>query len=379
MLAGTKPRIFDSVVTVEDDSPIVGQMLSEVMQKMSGQIRLTRFERGESLELVRLPTSTLQAGDRLHLRGSPEDIKATQEALGTDTKAGGLTRAPDEALVEVVVTRDSPLHRKRLSEVQRETLRGLDPIGWYRPGQRSMTSVEKSSDPLLRTGDVLLMQGPRQEIQHLMATPHILILARRIHVHRTEKATMALAIMVGVVAAAAFGLLPIIASALCGVGLMFLSRCLTFGESWGAIDTRMVLVIVASLALGTAIAGTGAAEFLAHGFVVITEGLPPPLILSGLVLLTALLTEVVTNNAIAVIATPIAMGIASELGLPALPFVLAVLFGANMSYLTPIGYQTNLLVMSSGNYRFSDFFRAGLPLQIILWLAFSFILPALYL
>ncbi len=138
-------------------------------------------------------------------------------------------------------------------------------------------------------------------------------------------------------------------------------------------------MIVASLALGTALAGTGAASFLAHGFVVVVQDLPPPLILSGLILLTALLTEVVTNNAVAVIATPIAMSVATELGLPVVPFVLAVLFGANMSYLTPIGYQTNLLVLSAGGYRFSDFFRVGLPLQIILWLALSAILPAIYL
>jgi di/tricarboxylate transporter len=101
--------------------------------------------------------------------------------------------------------------------------------------------------------------------------------------------------------------------------------------------------------------------------------------LSGLLLTTALLTEVVTNNAVAVIATPIAISIATESSLPALPFVLAVLFGANMSYMTPIGYQTNLLVMSAGGYQFSDFFRAGMPLQVVMWLALSFILPAMYL
>lgn len=379
LLAGSRPRIFDSAVTIEEGSPIIGLTLSELMQRMRGQIRLTRVERGGALELVRLPTLTLQAGDSLHLRGSPEDIQATQEGLGSDTRAGGLTRAPDERLVEVVVTRDSPLHRKRLSEVRRETLRGLDPIGWYRPGQRTMTALEKTSDPLLRTGDVLLMQGPRAEIQQLMETQHILILARSIPVVRTTQAQTSLAIMAGAIALAATGVLPIIASALLGVAVMFVFRCLTWRESWGAIDARMVLVIVTSLALGTAIAGTGAAAFLAQSFVELTAGLPPPLILSGLLLLTALLTEVVTNNAVAVMATPIAMGIAAELGLPALPFVLAVLFGANMSYLTPIGYQTNLLVMSSGNYRFTDFFRAGLPLQIILWLALSYILPALYL
>ena len=140
-----------------------------------------------------------------------------------------------------------------------------------------------------------------------------------------------------------------------------------------------MLVIVAALALGTALTGTGAADFLAHQFVSVIEDLPPPIVLSGILLLTALLTEIVTNNAIAVIMTPIAISVAAELGLAPLPFVLAVLFGANMSYMTPIGYQTNLLVMSAGGYRFSDFFRAGFPLQIILWLAFSFILPALYL
>ena len=139
------------------------------------------------------------------------------------------------------------------------------------------------------------------------------------------------------------------------------------------------LIIVTSLALGTALGGTGAAAFLAHSALLAASGLPPALVISGLLLATALLTEVVTNNAIAVIATPIAMSIASELALPAIPFVLAVLFGANMSYLTPIGYQTNLLVMSAGGYRFSDFFRAGLPLQLLMWLALSFILPATYL
>ena len=216
-------------------------------------------------------------------------------------------------------------------------------------------------------------------MQELLNTPRILILARTIHVPRTDHAPLAMGIMVGVVLVAALGLLPIMTSALVGVGLMLMGRCLTWNEAWGAIDTRMALVIVASLALGTALGGTGAAAYLATALVDLIEHLPPPLIISGLLLLTALLTEVVTNNAVAVIATPIAMSMANELGMPPLPFVLAVLFGANMSYLTPIGYQTNLLVMSAGGYRFSDFFRAGLPLQLILWLTLSLVIPAIYL
>ena len=223
------------------------------------------------------------------------------------------------------------------------------------------------------------MQGPRQQINELIDTPQIMILARTIHVPRSDHARLALGTMIGVVLVAALDLLPILTSALLGVGVMLAGRCLTWNEARSAIDARMVLVIVASLALGTALTVTGAAQALAAGLANFIRDLPPPVVISGLLLTTALLTEVVTNNAVAVIATPIAMSISSELGLPPLPFVLAVLFGANMSYLTPIGYQTNLLVMSAGGYQFSDFFRAGLPLQLLLWLVLSAALWWLYL
>lgn len=223
------------------------------------------------------------------------------------------------------------------------------------------------------------MQGPRQQINALIDTPQIMILARTIHVPRSERARRTIIIMIGVLLVAALGILPIMASALIGVGLMLAGRCLNWNEAWSAIDARLALVIVTSLGLGTALNVTGAAESIAMGLVGIIGDLPPPLIISALLLITALLTEVVTNNAIAVIATPIAMTLATELGADPLPFILAVLFGANMSYLTPIGYQTNLLVMSAGGYRFSDFFRIGLPLQIILWLVLSTTLWWLYL
>ncbi len=379
LLAGTTPRIFEAVIQITDRSPLAGQTFGSVMRRLNDQVRVTRVERGKSLELVRLPTLKLQAGDKLHVKGTPAAIHNAQESFGGNSKQNGLTRAPDERLIEVVVTRDSRLHGIQLSTARENALRGLYPIGWYRPGAKRLTPLSRTSDPMLQTGDVLLMQGPRQEIQELMETPQMLVLARSIHVPRTHRARFAMAVMIGVIAVAAFGILPIVASALCGVGLMLVGRCLTWNEAWRAIDTRLALIIVTSLALGTALAGTGAAAFVAQAALFVTSDLPPALVLSGLLLTTALLTEVVTNNAIAVIATPIAMSIAAELALPALPFVLAVLFGANMSYLTPIGYQTNLLVMSAGGYRFSDFFRAGLPLQLIMWLTLSFVLPVMYL
>jgi len=379
LLEGNAPRIFDAVVVVDEAGEFAGRTLGDVTRRLGKPLRVVRIERGEALELVRLPTLTIQAGDRLHVRGTPEAIQAAQEIFSVAGRAKDINRLPEERLVEVVVTRDSPLHGRRLAQAQEGPLRGLSPVGWYRPGRSQVTTVDRQSDPLLRTGDVLLMQGPRSAVQTLLDTPQILILARTIHVPRTDHAVFAISIMGATIAIAAFGIVPILASAMLGVGLMLATRCLSWGEAWSAIDSRLVLVIVTSLGLGAALNGTGAATLLAHGLVELTRNLPPPYIISGLLLTTALLTEIVTNNAVAVIVTPIAMSLATELGLDPLPFVLAVLFGANMSYLTPIGYQTNLLVMSAGGYRFSDFFRAGLPLQLILWLTLSFAIPALYL
>lgn len=378
LLEDAEPRIFDSVLTISPDSPLDGKTLSEVMSMLGADIRISKIERGAGLEVVRLPTLTLQPGDRLKLRGSPESIGTALEHAGGKSEAK-IEADEEEQLVEIVVTPDSALHNKRLSQLQPGTLRSLQPVGWHRPGRGKTAAMAPFTDPDLRTGDVLLMQGSEEDIEALMREARMLILARSVTMPRVSKAPLAIGIMAGVVALAAVGLLSIVASALAGVGLMLATGCLTWREAISAIDTRLALVIAASLALGTALSGTGAAAWIAHGFVEIAADLPPPLVLSVLLLLTALLTEVVTNNAIAVIATPIAVSVATELGLPPLPFVLAILFGANMSYLTPIGYQTNLLVMSAGGYRFGDFFRGGLPLQLILWATLSGLLTIIYL
>ena len=184
--------------------------------------------------------------------------------------------------------------------------------------------------------------------------------------------------MAFVVLAAAFGVLPISVSALIGVGVMLALGCLTWEDSVSALSTPVVLIIVTSLALGTALIDTGMAHYLAGGFVHLTEALPIPVILSAFILIVTLMTNIVSNNAAAVIGTPIAIAIAQELGAAPEPFILAVLFGANMSYATPIGYQTNLLILSAGGYKFSDFMRVGIPLTIIMWLGFSIVLPMLY-
>ncbi len=185
--------------------------------------------------------------------------------------------------------------------------------------------------------------------------------------------------MFGIVAVAALGILPIAISATLGVFLMFLTSCINWKDASSALNTQVILIVVASLALGgEALLKTGAASYLAHIFVSTMDGMSTTFMLSGLMLLMAIMTNIVSNNAAAVIGTPIAIGIAQQLSLPAEPFVLAVLFGANMSYATPMAYKTNLLVMTAGGYTFSDFLKVGIPLTFIMWMTFSWLLPILY-
>jgi len=184
--------------------------------------------------------------------------------------------------------------------------------------------------------------------------------------------------MIGIVLTAAIGVLPIAISAVCGVLLMIICSCLTWREATQALSAPIILIVVASLAIGSALVKTGGTEYLASLFVYSTDGASVPVILSGLMLLMALLTNVVSNNAAAVIGTPVAVSIAAQLAQPAAPFILAVLFGANMSYITPMAYKTNLLVMNAGGYKFIDFVKVGTPLTILMWLTYSWLLPFIY-
>lgn len=195
----------------------------------------------------------------------------------------------------------------------------------------------------------------------------------------TARARLALGILLAVVALAATGAMPIAVSATAGVVLLVLTRCLDLPSAIRAISPSVFFVVAASLALGQALIATEATEYITGVFLGVTQGATPTVIISGLMLLLALLTNVVSNNAAAVIGTPIAISIAQQLGAPPEPFVLAVLFGANMSYATPMAYKTNLLVMSAGRYAFSDFLKVGVPLTVLMWLTLTWVLSALYL
>jgi di/tricarboxylate transporter len=231
---------------------------------------------------------------------------------------------------------------------------------------------------VLRSGDVLLVQSTPGKLDVLKEGSDFLVLDGSVNLPKTTKAPISLAIMASVILIAAFGILPIAISAVFGVLALLITRCLTWKEAMSALSIQVVMIIVASLALGMALMRTGGADWLAQVFLAVSFGVPGFVVLGGLMLAMAALTNVVSNNAAAVIGTPIAISLAQQLMLPAEPFVLAVLFGANLSFATPMAYQTNLLVMNAGGYKFNDFVRVGLPLLVLLWLVLTATLTYAY-
>jgi len=233
-------------------------------------------------------------------------------------------------------------------------------------------------DVVLATGDVLLVRGPATQIAALQRDDQVLVLDATADLPHTHKSPTAVAIMSGVILVSALGLLPISVSAVLGVLLMVVTRCLNWREAAMALNAQVILIVVASLGLGLALLDTGGAEYLAQLFVATTFGASPLVVLGALILLMGILTNVVSSNAAAVIGTPIAVSIAQQIGQSPEPFILAVIFGANLCYATPLAHKINVLVMAAGAYTFGDFARVGVPLALIMWLAYTALIGILY-
>jgi di/tricarboxylate transporter len=384
MMADTSPRIFAADLNIPEGSYADGHSLAELLKKAGDSMRIKRILRGESV-LLPLPDIIIRAGDQLHLEDTPSQLKEYEQALGATLLSGDAQvdedhplAAADQQLAEIIIVQGSPLVNSTLSRFRFADRYQLVTLALHKAGSKIQAIKEDIGDVRLQIGDILLVQGAREQIANIRREGDLLVLDATADVPSTDKAPMALGIMVLVILSAAFGLLPIAVSAIAGALLMLLLGALAWRDVGNALSAAVIMIVVVSLALGLALTRTGATEYLAQLYLAFTDGMSPGIILSGLILLMAVLTNIVSNNAAAVIGTPVAISIANALGLPAEAFVLAVLFGANMSYATPMAYKTNLLVMNAGNYTFGDFVRVGLPLTIIMWLALSWLLPRMY-
>lgn len=326
----------------------------------------------------------LQVGDKLIVTGTRKAFLAAiakGQATGMDNDTNGdLTDpAPPGAhyhLVEAVIAPGSRFEGRTIQ------LSGLQPqfnVAVFGVQRKSRMARTPLPDIRLEAGDTLLIGGTLDAIASMRGNHDILLLEHSAEaVPQKRKANYAAAIFAAIVFLSAFDITPIVVNAIAGAGLMIAGGCLTLQQATRAFDRQIYLLIGSSIALATALEATGGARLIADATVSLFEGAPPAVLLSALFLVMAILTNILSNNAVAALFMPIALEVAQKSGANPQAFIAAVIFAANCSFATPIGYQTNLLVMGPGHYRFSDFIKAGTPLAAIIWLTFSILAPWYY-
>lgn len=378
-------RIFHTRLRVGAGSVLAGGDLSNLEAKLP-----------EGLTVHGAPQGPLAPGHGLHISGTHAAIEDAARALKGELAPAWIidrirqlskSRGEDIVAVEMTVTADSRLVGRTLEGSAIADLYGVAVLGIHGPAHADHGGPET---PAIREGDVLLVVGIAEDLQNFARNDGLLQLAGARELPRRSKAVLAGAIMLGAIATASLGLpwfdaggyapikLPIAISALAGAIAMFVTGCVKFDRVGRALSAKVIVLIAASLAIGRVIDESGAAAWLGQALSLGLGYLPPALVLAAIMLFVTLLTNFASNATAATIGTPIAFSIAGQLGLPPEPLVLAVLFGCNLCYATPIAYQTNLLIMSEGGYDFGDYVRAGTPLVAIMVTVLSLLLVLWY-
>ncbi|WNC70267.1 SLC13 family permease [Thalassotalea nanhaiensis] len=386
-LPDTSPRIFGGYLNISEDGLCVGKTVAQIRKLTDNQMSIEFIQRKPDFRnVIPLPDTIIKAGDRLKIKDYPDRLKEYETVLSATLyteKHKVDTEHPlveeKQTLAEIVVIQSSGLNGQTLKQANFKERFGVSVLALHRGGKALDLGRRSINKVPIQTGDVLLVQGDDEQVEVLKAARGLLIIDGAADLPHSKKAPLALGILVGVILVAAIGILPIAVSSLCGVLALLATKCINWDDASSALSSQVILIVAASLALGAAMMKTGGAEYMAQMFVALAFDLPPAGILSALMLLLAVLTNIVSNNAAAVIGTPIAISVANQLNVPVEPFVLAVLFGANLSFATPMAYKTNVLVMNAGGYKFSDFMRVGIPLIILMWVTLSFVLSWLYL
>jgi di/tricarboxylate transporter len=379
----TAPRQYMATLVIDKTSPLAQDgTVAKLLERTHNQLTIDRIQHNEDTFRLPLPSTKLHAGDRIHVSGTREALKEAELELRTSMR----TEDPDKfddpeqepQLMEILVTERSELDGSSFRRRNLVEEYGIVAIALHRPELVRERSKLPLSRVRLRARDILLCEGTKQQFERLLANTRLLALTESVELHFSKRASIALSIIVAVVIFAALDIVPIVVSALAGVGLMRATKCIAWRHIGQGLSTQVILVIVVSLALGYALMATEGDVYIAGLLAHLLQGYGPNVTIPALMLVMAIVTNVVSNNAAAVIGTPIGIQLAQQLGIPVEPMVLAVLFGANLSFATPIGYQTNLLVFSAGGYRFSDFLRVGLPLTLLMWVTLSITLIQFY-
>ncbi|MCW2336824.1 di/tricarboxylate transporter [Sphingobium sp. B2D3A] len=367
-------RVFLSEIRIVRDSGLIGKNLSE--SGLLKRVRLVSIQRGS--QLIEAMDEPFMAGDRLVVRAKLADLMTlrTNKDIELGIATVGNTKADAPLVVEAIISPGHPSIGNRMVEIPFLNVLPVRLLGITRHRHDAGPTL---ADSRVRAADTVLVTGSEAAINALRENQNLIGVEETEGVaFRPTKAPIAVAALAGTIVFSALGLVPIMVAGLIAVGIVLAARCIDGDEAWGSINGDVLVLIYGMLCVGTALDQAGSITLLVNAMRPLLEGASPLVLLFIVYFASSALTEAVSNNAVAVIMTPIAIGLATTLGTDPRPLLIAVMFAASASFATPISYQTNTMVYAAGNYRFADFLRIGLPMNVVVGLTTCLALAALY-
>ena len=369
----SKMRFFSEAV-IPPESNLIGREVTGVQLFKREGVRLVDVVRGDASLRRNLADVVLQLGDRVVLRTEMTELLSLQR--NKSLKRVDQVSSVETSTVEVLITPGCRMVGRSLGSLRLRRRFGVYTLAVHRRDQNIGRQLD---DLVVRVGDTLLIEGAPEDIQRLANEMDLVDISKpSARAYRRTHAPLAILALIAIVGLAAFGVAPIFLLAILSVAFVLVTRCIDAEEAFSFVDGRLLALIFSMLAIGAALQASGAVSLIVEAVAPYLAGLPPFFIIWAIYLLTSVLTELVSNNAVAVVVTPIAIGLATALGLDPRALVVAVMVAASASFATPIGYQTNMLVYGPGGYRFTDFMRVGIPLNLSMGLLASAVIPMIW-
>ncbi|MHC9236241.1 SLC13 family permease [Pseudooceanicola sp. 502str34] len=369
----SKMKFFTEAV-IPPESNLIGREVTSVQLFKREGVRLIDVIRGDDSLRRNLQGVILQVGDRVVLRSRITELLSLQRNKGL--KRVDQVAAIETTTVEVLIAPDCKMVGRTLGSMRLRRRFGVYPLAVHRRNQNIGRQLD---DLVVRVGDTLLLEGAPDDIRRLSQEMNMVDVSKPdVRAFRRGHAPIAILSLFMIVGLAAVGVAPILMLAVFAVAAVLLTRCIDADEAFSFVDGRLLALIFSMLAIGAALEASGAVELIVSAIAPLLQNLPGVVVIWAIYLLTSVLTELVSNNAVAVVVTPIAIGLAQAMGIDPRPLVMAVMIAASASFATPIGYQTNTLVYGPGGYKFSDFLKVGIPLNLSMGVIVSALIPVFW-
>ena len=365
---------FFTEAVIPPESNLIGREVTGVQLFKREGVRLIDVIRGDRSFRRNLQGVELAVGDRVVLRTQITELLSLQGNRGL--KRVDQVSAVETTTVEALIAPGCKMIGRSLGSLRLRRRFAVYPLAVHR---RNQSIGRQLDDLIVKVGDTLLLEGAPADIQRLSIEMEMVDVSKpSARAFRRSHAPLVIAALIGLVTLAALGVAPIFLLSILAVSFVLITRCIDAEEAFSFVDGRLLALIFSMLAIGVALEASGAVALIVNAVAPALGNLPPFLIIWAVYLLTSVLTELVSNNAVAVVVTPIAIGLATALGIDPRPLVVAVMVAASASFATPIGYQTNMLVYGPGGYKFTDFMRVGIPLNLSIGVLASVVIPILW-